>query len=1095
MGLLGIAIAVLSLGVAYIAKDVPTGEHMLSTFQAAQSFYSEGAYDQAIEKYRDVGDVESALLDDSDILVSVGEVETSVKDAAIYQLGNSHFKVFEEEFRLAGNTRKERARQEHTQRAEEHLQSAVSYFARVEASAVSEKLRVLAQSRIMTCWYSAQRYQDVIREGHKFVEKYPDNTYVVEALYNVGWSYYELKDYASSIAAFTELTERFSTGFQVSRSLFQIGECYYDQGQYAAAIPHYQRLVGRANIGELSERDVQKMQFEKVAGLVDETEYELTAKAQIRIGDCHGLLGDFPSAETAYRTVVTVFAQERRLVEKAYQSLADMYFKNRLFRQCVGAYREAIDRTPNRMFKARMQFQLAQRYTEASKEWGEDHFDAALREYNIYLKGYEEIADQAGYSLANAWYEIGQVHYAKADRLTQVEEKEGAEAEYDAAVAAYTKVLDEYSGSNFAVPAKFNAALARQMVGGEKKEREAMAAYREIVEEAEGDTYAKSAKFQIARLHFSREEYGKAVETYHELIGATNDSTHLDVAHFELGLALRKKEAATKAIEAFLAVRQVAPQFSRSRLEAGRIYLSEKVFDRALEVLNQGLSGVGGEDERAQYHYLLGKVRVGMEDYDRAVVEFTQAIETTPNPVLKEIAYYDRGTSYSRLERYDEAVQDLKGLVDSANERISGPAQRMLGLAYLKLNRQAEAIDSYGRLARTATDPIVQAEYLVLMLELYLELGQYDEAITTGRQVLAMDLEDRKEGRDYWIKEQVYYFIGECQQRLGQIDALMATYATGLKLYPDSYYSPDMAYALGALLFQQDRLDEATERLADFITDFPASPNTPYAYYYLGYAHFNLREFESAQKVFATLAQQYSNAEMAPEALIRAAESAFNLGNFDEAITLYQQLMDSYTDSPFRDDAMYNIAWSFYELKNEEKFILSFERLLGAFPQSEFAPDARFTLGDFYFNKEDYKKALVEYQHVVRDYPDAKVAREVPEVLGNVQEIVAYNEYEQVIAVFSEAVALDKEGKSEQATQKFEALIPQLKELMEKYPATEVEVGALSNLGVCYEFMRRWNEAVQTYDKVIALFEQDKASEEAFKFAKGHRDWIVSTRL
>jgi TolA-binding protein len=192
---------------------------------------------------------------------------------------------------------------------------------------------------------------------------------------------------------------------------------------------------------------------------------------------------------------------------------------------------------------------------------------------------------------------------------------------------------------------------------------------------------------------------------------------------------------------------------------------------------------------------------------------------------------------------------------------------------------------------------------------------------------------------------------------------------------------------------------------------------------------------------------------------------------------------------------MYNIAWSFYELKNEEKFILSFERLLGAFPQSEFAPDARFTLGDFYFNKEDYKKALVEYQHVVRDYPDAKVAREVPEVLGNVQEIVAYNEYEQVIAVFSEAVALDKEGKSEQATQKFEALIPQLKELMEKYPATEVEVGALSNLGVCYEFMRRWNEAVQTYDKVIALFEQDKASEEAFKFAKGHRDWIVSTRL
>ena len=1095
MGLLGIAIAVLSLGIAYIAKDVPTGQHMLSTFQAAQSFYSEGAYDQAIEKYRDVGNVQSALLDDSEIIVSVGEVETRLKDAAVYQLGNSHFKVFEEESRRAESTRNERVRRERMQRAEEHLQSAVDHFARVEANAASEKLRVLAQNRIMTCWYSAQRYRDVIREGHKFVEKYPDNPYAVEALYNIGWSYYELEDYAGSVAAFTELTQRFTTGFQVSRALFQIGECYYDQGQYAAAIPHYQRLVDQANIGELSEREVQKMQFEKVAGLVDETEYELTAKAQIRIGDCHGLLGDFDNAEAAYRTVVTVFAQERRLVEKAYQSLADMYFKNRLFSQCVGAYREAIDRTLNRTFKARMQFQLAQRYTEASKEWGEDYFDAALREYNIYLKGYGEIADQAGYSLANAWYEIGQVHYAKAERLTQRQEEEEAVEEYGAAVETYGRVLDEYSASNFAVPAKFNAALARQMIGGEEEEREAMVAYREIVEEAAGDTYAKSAKFQMARLHFSRKEYGRAADTYDELIGATDDSTHLDVAHFELGLVLWKKGEAEEAVEAFLAVRQTASQFSRSRLEAGRIYLSESAFDRALEVLDQGISGTGGEDEQAQYHYLLGKARVGLQQYERAVAEFTRAIETTPHADLKEIAYYDRATSYSRLERYDKAVRDLGNLVDSKNEKISGPAQRMLGLAYLKLNRQAEAIESYGRLARTATDPIVQADYMVLMLELYLELGQYDEAINTGRQVLAMDLEDRRENRDYWIKEQVYYFIGECQQRLGRIDALIATYGEGLKLYPDSYYSPDMAYALGALLFQEDRLDEAKERLADFIARFPASPNIAYAYYYLGYAHFNLREFEPAQEVFETLAQKYSSAEMASEALMRAAESAFNLSNFDQAITLYQQLMDSYPDSPFRDDAMYNIAWSFYESKNEEDFIRSFERLLGAFPQSEFAPDARFTLGDLYFNREDYEKALVEYQHVLEDYPNASIAREVPEVLGNVQEIVAYNEYERVISVFSEAMALDKKGEGDEATRKFEAVIPQLKELMEKYPGTEVEVGALSNLGICYEFMRRWNEAVQTYDKVIALFEQDKASEEAFRFAKGHRDWIVSTRL
>ena len=60
---------------------------------------------------------------------------------------------------------------------------------------------------------------------------------------------------------------------------------------------------------------------------------------------------------------------------------------------------------------------------------------------------------------------------------------------------------------------------------------------------------------------------------------------------------------------------------------------------------------------------------------------------------------------------------------------------------------------------------------------------------------------------------------------------------------------------------------------------------------------------------------------------------------------------------------------------------------------------------------------------------------------------------------------------------------------------SQVEVGALSNLGICYELLRRWKDAVQTYDRVITLYEDDRASQEAYKFAKGHRDWIVTTRL
>ena len=225
---------------------------------------------------------------------------------------------------------------------------------------------------------------------------------------------------------------------------------------------------------------------------------------------------------------------------------------------------------------------------------------------------------------------------------------------------------------------------------------------------------------------------------------------------------------------------------------------------------------------------------------------------------------------------------------------------------------------------------------------------------------------------------------------------------------------------------------------------------------------------------------------------MRAAESAFNLGRFDEVAALYGRLLESHPESPFSDDAMYNLAWAHYEAKDEEAFIAGLERLLGAFPRSEFAPDARFTLGDYYFNKEEYEKAQAEYQIVLSEYGSSTIAGEVPEVLRKVREIIAYGEYEQAMAVFSEGLSLEKEAKRDEAVRKFEEAAPLFVALMEKYPGTEVEVGALSNLGICYEFLRRWREAVQTYDKVIALYEQEKASQEAFQFAKGHRDWIVT---
>ena len=150
---------------------------------------------------------------------------------------------------------------------------------------------------------------------------------------------------------------------------------------------------------------------------------------------------------------------------------------------------------------------------------------------------------------------------------------------------AYDKVLAQYPDPNFVTATRFNIALSKQRIGEQAAKREAEKIYRQIIADDRDGTYARSSQFQLARMFYNQELYDRAATFYDEIIAVTDDSTQLDVAHFDLGLALNKKGEGERATEVFLQVRETAPQSSLASIEAGRIYLGMEQFDRALGVL------------------------------------------------------------------------------------------------------------------------------------------------------------------------------------------------------------------------------------------------------------------------------------------------------------------------------------------------------------------------------------------------------------------------------------------------------------------------------------------------------------------------------
>jgi tetratricopeptide (TPR) repeat protein len=80
------------------------------------------------------------------------------------------------------------------------------------------------------------------------------------------------------------------------------------------------------------------------------------------------------------------------------------------------------------------------------------------------------------------------------------------------------------------------------------------------------------------------------------------------------------------------------------------VYLNQNRLDDAKSVFTQLLAQ---EPNSAEGHYGLGLVLAGQQNYPAAIEEYKKA---TSGPRISGV-YYELGNSYSKLNRYDDAIE------------------------------------------------------------------------------------------------------------------------------------------------------------------------------------------------------------------------------------------------------------------------------------------------------------------------------------------------------------------------------------------------------------------------------------------------------
>ena len=450
--------------------------------------------------------------------------------------------------------------------------------------------------------------------------------------------------------------------------------------------------------------------------------------------------------------------------------------------------------------------------------------------------------------------------------------------------------------------------------------------------------------------------------------------------------------------------------------------------------------------------------------------------------------------SLAAAAAYGLAEEDFTWIADHvADPAKIRSAKDALALIYLKQNRGDEAVRTLADMAAGAADPEEQANLLSRLMDLHYEEDDYAQTIVVARRLIELEFDDElRPGQQNWRKEKAYFLLGDALTRLDRSAEAAEIFWEALQRFPESSFAPDMRLTLGVHYFDQGELDRAKQLFTDLAEVGLDQDRSLMVRFYLANTHYSLREFTAAQKAFEHLLSDFPQAGALPDILFGLAESHYQLGEFEPAIGRYRRILELYPRDSTADRSQYNMAWCLLELKREEEAMAAFQRLLERYPQSEFAASAQFTLADDAYNRRAFEEAMEAYSLVQERYPDDPVAAQVPRLVSEIRESVAYDHYEAAVALMDSAETAELEARRKEY---FERAVSSFEVISARFPGTESELGALSNMGVCLEGLNRWRDAVAVYDRVIAMYEDKRATREVFQFVKAHKDWIVTTRL
>jgi TolA-binding protein len=336
-----------------------------------------------------------------------------------------------------------------------------------------------------------------------------------------------------------------------------------------------------------------------------------------------------------------------------------------------------------------------------------------------------------------------------------------------------------------------------------------------------------------------------------------------------------------------------------------------------------------------------------------------------------------------------------------------------------------------------------------MSLCLLVMLGMSTSSLFSTR-MLGQDKEENKEEEKSDPKAMAIYGDAANFQNKKLYDIAIEDWKRLLKEYPTDPLAKKGQFYLGICQMRQKELGLAAAAFQLTLTNYKPFEFTEGAYFNLGWCHYTIAGQKQGDEQVTLLGEsiksltegitKYPKGPLADDALYFRGEAQYKLGDPEAAIASYKQLVDNYAKSNMRSSGLYALGVTHEELKRDDIAGTIYDLFLEEFPEDSLASEIQLRKADTVLRGGKVEEAERLFAAMVAkpDFPRLDYA------------------------LYRQAGCLAKLKKHEQAAAVFSTLL-------DSHADSRYAADSRLSMGRCYFNAKKTTEALESFQKVIAL--------------------------